>query len=216
MRTEPGAPAGRRYGAKTSDERRAQRRERLVGAGLEAFGTDGFRGTAIERLCTLAGVSTRSFYEEFPGGREALLLALHDELNARALEAVTEAVAGEAPDDLAARVQAGVAAYFAVMTADRRLARIAVVETVGVSATAEAHRRAAIDRFAQVLTIEAERLAVAGAIPRRDVSFTVHAAIGALTGLITGWASEESWQDRVPRVVEEGVRSIVVLLSDPR
>ena len=48
-----------------------------------------------------AGVSTRNFYEHF-ASREELLIALHDDLNARALEAVARAVAATDPDDLAA------------------------------------------------------------------------------------------------------------------
>ena len=36
-----------------------------------------------------AGISTRNFYEEF-ANRETLLIALHDELNAKALAAVVE------------------------------------------------------------------------------------------------------------------------------
>src|SRR5919198_3030469 len=64
----------RRYRGRLPGERRAERRRRLLDAGLELFGTVGYRGTSIERLCAQAGVTTRHFYQEFPG-REALLAA---------------------------------------------------------------------------------------------------------------------------------------------
>src|SRR5581483_8896362 len=71
----------RRYASKTLDERREERRARLLAAGLDLFAANGFAGTTIEALCAAAGVSTRNFYEEF-GSREALVVALHDDVNA--------------------------------------------------------------------------------------------------------------------------------------
>jgi AcrR family transcriptional regulator len=206
---------GRLYGAKTAVERRAERRERLLAAGLEAFGTGGFGSASIEQLCAAAGTSTRSFYEEF-ATREDLLIALHDELNARALEAVVGAIAEVDPDDLAARARAGVSAYFEVMTSDRRWARIALVETVGRSAAAEEHRRTAIDRFAQLLQAEAERLAAAGVIPRRNFELTAVGLTGAINGLISIWTADGSWDSKLPRVIDEAVQMIVLVLTGER
>ncbi|MGZ6827110.1 MAG: TetR/AcrR family transcriptional regulator, partial [Mycobacteriales bacterium] len=72
------ADAGRVYGGRSEEERRADRRARLVAAGLELFGTEGWAGATIERLCAGAGVATRSFYEEF-SSREALLRAVYED-----------------------------------------------------------------------------------------------------------------------------------------
>ncbi len=199
----------RRYGAKTATERRAERRTRLIAAAVEAFGTSGYRGTSIEQLCSAAGISTRNFYEEF-ANRELLLIELHDQLNARALEAVVAAIAQVDPDDFPGRAHAGAHAYFRVMTADRRWARIALVESVGVSPEAEAHRRAAIDRFAAVLQLETARLAEAGLLPRRDYRLTSVAIVGAINGLINTWSADADWGDHVHEVADEAARIIVV------
>jgi AcrR family transcriptional regulator len=205
------AGGGRRYGDKTTSERRAERRLRLLEAALDAFGSDGYRSTSIEQLCAAAGISTRNFYEEFPG-REPLLLALHDDLNLRALTAVRHALDEINPDDLPARARAGVTAYFDVMTSDRRWARIALVESVGVSPTAEAHRRAAIERFAELLRAEATHLAKSGAIPQRDYTLTSIALVGAINGLVNTWTAEGDWRTRVDQVVEEATRLILLAL----
>lgn len=213
--SKPAAPApGRRYRDQLPDERRAARRAKLLEAALQAFGTHGYRSTTIEQLCATAGISTRNFYEEFPK-REDLLLALHDDLNARALEAVVEAIAPVDADDLAARARAGVSAYFGVITSDRRWARIALVESVGVSPRAEAHRRAAIDRFAGVLRLEAERLAGVGKVPKRDFWLTSVAVVGAINGLVNTWTADESWSSRVEAVVDEATRLIVAAITAP-
>ena len=201
--------SSRRYRRQTLAERRATRRAKLIDAAVQAFGTKGFRATPIEELCAAAGVSTRNFYEEFPG-REALLIALHDELNQRALAAVTRAVAESDPDDIEARARAGTLAYFRVMTEDRRWARIALVESVGVSATAERHRRRAIDRFAQLLLAEANRAADAGLIAKRDYSLTSVALVGAINGLINTWTADRGWEARIEQIAAEGARLITL------
>lgn len=203
------------YGNESATERRDKRRARLLDAALDAFGTaDGYRGASIEALCTAAAISTRNFYEEF-ASREELLIALHDDLNGRALLAVVEAIAEIDPTDLDARALAGVRAYFEIMTSDRRWARIALVESVGVSPAAEAHRREAIDRFADLLCLEATRLAAEGLLPARDYGLTSVALAGAINGLINTWIAEPDWEARVEQVVAEAVRLIVVAMRNP-
>ncbi|WP_354700366.1 hypothetical protein DSM112329_00637 [Paraconexibacter sp. AEG42_29] len=214
-RTPPtDAEPGRRYGDRTAAERSEDRRGRLVAAALEAFGTTGYGQTSIEQLCAQARVSTRNFYELF-AGREALLLALHDDLNARALTAVAEAVAAVDPDDLPGRAGAGVRAYFTVVTSDRRWARIAIVESVGVSQTTERHRREAIQRFADLLQLEFTRLAEAGLIPARDFRLTAIALVGAINGLVNTWAGDSAWDDSLDDVVAVATELIVTAATRP-
>ena len=205
---------GRRYGDKTAAERHDGRRARLVEAALDAFHEDGYAGTSIEQLCTRAGVSTRNFYEHF-GGREQLLIALHDDLNARALEAVALAVAAADPDDVRARALAGVGAYFEVITTDPRWARIAVIESVGVSPTAEQHRQEAIGRFANLIDLELSRLAAGGILPRRDFRLTATALVGAILGLVNTWTATPDWADQVDAVVLEAAELIAAAASRP-
>lgn len=184
----------------------------MLAAGLELFGTGGHRATTIEALCAAARVSTRNFYEEF-GSREALVIALHDDLNARALAAVAASLAGTELDDVQGRVRAASTAYFEVMTVDRRWARIALVESVGIGPEAEAHRRAAIDRFVALIEAEAERLARAGLIGARDYHLTAVALAGAINGLINTWSADEDWEDAVPRLIDEATRLIVLAMT---
>ena len=202
---------GRRYRSQSVQERRAGRRARLIEAGIEAFGTAGYRATTIEELCTAAGVSTRNFYEEFPT-REALLIWLHDDLNERAYEAVIEALVDVDPDDLYARATAAMAAYLEVMTADRRWTRIALVESVGASPEAEAHRREAIDRFVTLLKLESQRLMTSGLIPPRDYDLRAIGVAGAINSLVMTLADDES-STQLNAVADEAAAVIVRAIS---
>jgi AcrR family transcriptional regulator len=202
---------GRPYRRQSPSERRAARRAKLIDAAVEAFGTNGFRATSIEELCAAAGISTRNFYEEFRG-REELLITLHDELNQRAFDAVVQALTDVDPGDLDQLARAGTRAYFEVMTGDRRWARIALVESVGVSPTAEQHRQTAIDRFAQLLLAEANRLADEGLVPKRDYRLTAIALVGAVNGLVNTWTADNGWEAQMDDVAAEAARLITLAI----
>jgi AcrR family transcriptional regulator len=149
-------------------ERRADRRARLLAAGLELFGTDGFARTTIPMLCSAAGVAARHFYEDF-ASREALLKEIYNDIAAGAVEAV-RAVLHDPQIAGAARIRRANEAYFTELTSDPRRARIYALEAVGVSAELEQHRRATRERFIALIRppqehviapLEAELLSVA-------------------------------------------------------
>ena len=210
---------GRVYGGRTAEGRDAERRSRLMAAGLEAFGTAGFQGTTIEQLCTAAGVATRSFYELF-ASREALLIALHDDINARALDAIVGALAAIDVDDVRARATAAFTAYLDVVTTDPRWVRITLRETVGATAATHAARRAALGRFADFLHAELDRLAATGAIPKRDHTLTAVAVVGGLTALVESLLPPDEHpralrRAALDRVRQEGVRLILAATIEP-
>jgi AcrR family transcriptional regulator len=206
------ARPGRQYAAQSAEERHQARRARLLDAALELFGTRGYSDTAIGQLCAAASVSTRSFYELFES-REALLIALHDAINADALAAVGAALADLDPDDLPARARAGVAAYLRTMTGDPRRARVALTESVGVSREAEAHRQQAIGRFAEVIRLEGERLAAAGVVPARDFRLVSVALVGAINGLVNTWTADPDWDAHSEAVVDVAAELIVAAVG---
>ena len=67
--------AARPYGGLAMEERVAARRARFIEAGVELFGTQGFRGATVRGVCAAAGLTDRYFYESFPT-LEALLAAV--------------------------------------------------------------------------------------------------------------------------------------------
>ena len=73
------AAESRPYGGVSSEERTARRREQLLDAGLELFGTRGYAASSIRELCLAASLNRRYFYESF-STREELLRAVYDEI----------------------------------------------------------------------------------------------------------------------------------------
>jgi AcrR family transcriptional regulator len=133
----PATPVRRNFRGVTPEQREAQRRARLVEAGLEAFGTRGFHGVGVRDVCTIAKLTERYFYESFEN-REALFLAVYQEAARRIRVAVAEAHARAEPsiNDLA---RSGLEATLSSFRDDPRLARILLLEVFAVgSAVGEA------------------------------------------------------------------------------
>jgi AcrR family transcriptional regulator len=178
-----GAPARRRpYRGEPPEVRDRRRRRALLDAALEQFGTEGYRGASVEGLCRAAGVSTRNFYALFES-REALFLALYDELTAGVLQAVVEAVeaARERPATI---VRAGLEAAIRAYVDRPRVARVVLIEVHGISPEVERHRREAIDAVAGVVAGELERLARAAGAPSRHPRLLAIGLVGAVVELL--------------------------------
>jgi AcrR family transcriptional regulator len=207
-------PAPRRsYGGRSAQERRAERRERLLAAGLELFGTRGYAATSIERLCATASVSTRNFYEEFTG-REELLTALHTSINERAAEALATAYAGAAGDGLGTRVERAVRAFVTVTASDPRWARIAFVEVIGVSAGLEQHRFRWRGQWEDALTTMAREAVERGEAIDRDYRLTMIAIIGAVNNLVHHWSARD--QDiPLDDIIDELTHLILAAVTTP-
>jgi AcrR family transcriptional regulator len=183
-----------RYGGRSAEERRAERRERMLAAGLELYGTQGYAAATVERLCELAGLSTRQFYEEYDH-RNQVLLDLYDEVNDRAAMAVTEVAMqalGDGLDfDVQELIRRSLAAYLKVTVDDQRWAQVVYVTIVGVSPQIEQHRRERRHAWAVMLSQLAEAGAERGRIPRRDFHLTMTAFVGAVHGLVLDWCQSD-------------------------
>jgi AcrR family transcriptional regulator len=199
-----GTVARRTYAGRSAADRRAERRERLLDAGLELFGTAGYAAASIEKLCTHAGVSTRNFYEEF-ASREDLLMALHDRIIEQAFQAVLGALSDGDEAPLRERFQMAVRAFITTTASDPRWARLSYVEIIGVSNTVEKHRIAWRERWASFLVAEANRAVSRGEAPPRSFQLAAIALIGAVNELVHHW-SISGGQGSLDDVIAEVVR----------
>jgi AcrR family transcriptional regulator len=206
---DPEKLAERRYRGRLPDERRAERRRRLLDAGLELFGTVGYHGTSIERLCAQAGVTARHFYQEFPG-REALLEVLCQEIIADVSQAVLDALAGAQGQPPRNRTRAALAAFVHGMLDDPRRARVVHVEMTGVSPELERTRRAVLQGFASITQAEIERQADAGLIARRDYRLAALLAVGGTRELVMEWVSGER-RPPLEELIEELTRIFMAI-----
>lgn len=196
----------RRYGGLSADERRAARRERLLTAAFESFGTGGYAVSTIEGLCADAGVTARHFYEEFDS-RESLLRTTADRIVERVNEAIRDAIA-EPADTPVERIERAVRAFLEAVLLDPRNARILCVESVGVSPAMERRRREVIRGFAA--TVARAVWLVRPDIPEDDSRIETAAmlVVGGANEVVVEWLHRE---DR--RGLDELARDFVSLFT---
>ena len=181
----PAARGGpRRYRGLSVAERHAQRRERLLEAGLELFGTDGYAGSSIRSVSAAASLNSRYFYESF-SSREDLLFHVYQRAVTEVAAAVIEATAQA--DTVESQAREGLRAAWRVLTEDRRRARVIVLEVVGVSERLERVRRENRHAFADILVRNAMSIAGEGLQLRMDPVLTARALIGAGMEVLIDW-----------------------------
>lgn len=173
------------YGGQSHDVRTAERRRAFLDAGIQVFGMQGYRAATVRMICAEAGLTDRYFYESFDDS-EALLRAVYVELSNRLKAAAMDAVAQAGPS-LEARADAGLEAFLQFMR-DPRVARIMLMEVLGVSQAVTALYLSSSAEFAELLlgTADAFMPGLAGA--REDRRALGSALVGALVYTAGGWA----------------------------
>lgn len=153
---EPTTDSARTWRGQTIEERQAGRRERLIEAGIELFGTRGYANTPVKAICEEAGLTERYFYEAFDD-REDLLDEIFTQLLAACRKATLDAIEGS-NDDLETSMRAGLTAFAHELTRDPRRARIQEIEVVGASPELERKRRDSIHAFAGIVADRTRKL----------------------------------------------------------
>lgn len=104
---------------------RVNQRQRILLAALDVFAERGYEAATIKDIIRKARVSRATFYEVFVG-KEACMVALHEEILRWLSEQVTPAIAEAA--EWSAQVRVGAGLTVDLLAADPRLAFVCAVE----------------------------------------------------------------------------------------
>jgi AcrR family transcriptional regulator len=181
---EPAAPPTRPYRGISAEDRRAARRGRLLEAGLELLGTEGYAGTTVRGVCAEAKLTPRYFYESFED-LDALLLSVFDELIGETIDAILAAVEA-APHDAYEKSRAAIETFVRTLTDDPRRARVAFVEALG----SEALMRRRLDTMrlcSELLAAQARDFYEAPGDGDAVVDLTSAVLVGGMAELLIRW-----------------------------
>lgn len=189
--TDPAQPAGgatpgRPYRGENKASRISRRRASLLEAGLEVFGTKGYRATSVKELCGQVGLTERYFYESF-ANREALLAAVFDMLAAD-LDAALRTALERRRGDASTRVEAVVTTFFDFMREDPRRARVMLLEILGVNPDVDRRYQAAVRDLARLMEhpslslLPAARGSAAAGVRVMSIGL-----VGAMVQIATQW-----------------------------
>lgn len=195
---------GRRYRGVSNETRMAERRLKLIEAGIRVFGSSGYHAATVKGLCQEAGLTERYFYESFSNA-EALFTAcyLHitDGLRTR-LQGVLLSMDDE---DMEETTRTGLTVFFNQFKESPEAARILLVEVLTVNKSLEELSLKTLYSFVEMLEMLARPL-----IEERDkqgrIDSTLLASglVGSVLYMAARW-SLDGCQKPVENVVDNAM-----------
>ena len=159
----------------SADDRRIDRRNRLVGAAFEIAGTEGAAALGVGRVCLAAGLTKRYFYESF-----ASLSELQSAVVDHAIAAMSERVDPFRPAEPGGPPHAWLEAFVGALVDDESLARVLLAETHGGPLSPFRH---------QIIDVAIAGMAPPGSDPQADLRarLVAYAQVGTLSELCLAW-----------------------------
>ena len=139
--------AGRVYGGVTGEQRIAERRRKLIEAGMNLFGSADSGLVRVKDVVTEAGLTERYFYESF-SDLDALFDAVLEQANETVERAVNAAVVN-APDDNISRMSIVMRTTTDTLARDPRMIRVIFIEALGKGGRVGARRNELLLRAAE-------------------------------------------------------------------
>ncbi len=197
-------PPTRSYRGLSQDERRAERRARLIAAAIAVYGERGYHQATVKAVCEAAGLTERYFYESFANS-EALLIDSFNAVTYSVLGEITQA-AKEAGRARTARSRAMLHAYFAALQREPQSARVFLVEIRGVSRAVDQ----AFDTALRAIGKEVARIvAPPGAA---DDELLQAGVVGGVIHIALRWI-EDGYQPDIESAVDTALKLGTVLAS---
>jgi AcrR family transcriptional regulator len=151
-------------------------RARLLGAAARIVGEQGYDNMSVARIVSGAGVSRRTFYEQFEG-REDCFLALFDAALARVRTLVVDAVTGY--DSWSESVRAGLSALLEILDEEPGLAPLLVVDALGAGPRVLERRARTLNELGRIIDRGRHESGMVQVPP-----LTAEGVVGAIFGVI--------------------------------
>lgn len=123
---------GRRYRGVSNEARKAERRMKLIEAGIKIFGSTGYHAATVKGLCQEAGLTERYFYESFTNA-EALFTACYLHITDTLRNRLQNVLLSMEDDDLERATVTGLTVFFNQFKESPEAARILLVEVLTVN-----------------------------------------------------------------------------------
>lgn len=182
------APLKRRYGGVSPEDRQQLRREKLIKAGIDVFGTQGYHATTVRDICTSAKLTERYFYESFKSMAElfaAVYADLIQQLKQRALAALSTV-----PLDPTLMAEVALKAFYEFIREEPHLARIALVDAVSISGDMQRLGQDSAKEYAALVRSFIALLYREEDIVGINLDLLSAGLIGMNTHIATAWAKE--------------------------
>ncbi len=192
----------RRYRGASGDQRRAERRQQLLDAGLSTIGEVGYQACSVRSICAAAGLTERYFYESF-ANKEALLAEVY-QAQTNYLKTTMLAAFNHAERNSQAFAHAGLHAFFDTLHQNPAVARLLLFEILGVSDTIDRLYYEAMEEFAVLIRSLASSLGLADIVEMPDQDIIYAGLVGAVIQIARRWALT-GYKDSVDAVISSSL-----------
>ena len=179
--------AGRRYRGVSNEIRQAERRLKLIEAGIKVFGSSGYHAATVKGLCQEAGLTERYFYESFSNA-EALFTACYLHITDTLRERLQQVLLGMEDDNLEQATRTGLGVFFNQFKESPQAARILLVEVLTVNRHLEELSLKTLYSFVEMLETLAKPLIEQrkdGGVSGLDSTLLASGLVGSLVSSIT-------------------------------
>ncbi|MEV0948675.1 TetR/AcrR family transcriptional regulator [Rhodococcus sp. NPDC049939] len=201
---------GRTYRGAGPQQRREERRARLVDAAVEVFGTSGYRSATVDKICAAAGLTKRYFYESFDGS-EALLLAAYASVTDRLRESILRGADGGV--DLDEKIRGALASFFETVADDPRISRIAFQEVLGVGPEVDDAYRSCTGSFVDAVLIVIDPEIDRTAVSDLHLRTLATGLVGAVLLIAQQWVLSDNHQP-IESVIAGAHTIVMAVLSE--
>jgi AcrR family transcriptional regulator len=197
--------AARPYRGLSQEERRTERRHRLIAAAIDVYGERGYRQTSVKAVCDAAGLTERYFYESF-GNSEELLIACYNAVTYGLFKEIAN-VAKAVDGDRFSRSRAMLHAYFTALRREPRSARVFLVEIRGVSQAVDDSFNAALHGIAQ----QVRQIFTPDRVQTNEL--LVLGIIGGISQIALHW-TQQNYRPSIDDVIEASMQLGSALLAN--
>ena len=180
----------RQFKGLSLSERKQMRREKLIEAGIETYGTHGFFAVTVKDICNEAKLTERYFYESFKKSEQlfqTIFLKLIDELQHNVMQAIMQA-----SSDPHKMIDAGLRALLTTLKDNPRMARIIYIDAMLVQ---ELHNQATIHetmtRFDRMIQAFVMLMMPHLDRPNREISLVATGLNGYVTQIAIRWVMSD-------------------------
>jgi TetR/AcrR family transcriptional regulator, fatty acid metabolism regulator protein len=182
-------------------------RTRILEAAVQVFAQKGYHETRVDDIVAESKTSKGSVYFYFPS-KQDIFLGLIDTFSDLLVSRLSEAIQKDAHG--IEQVDTALHVCLKLFSQYRTLAKIALVQAVGLGAVFDERRRELNRRFAQIIQIRLDQAISAGSIPPLQTELAARIWVGALNEIVVNWiyTGEPDLESAIPEIKAFLLRSI--------
>jgi len=161
-----------------------QTRSRILDAAADVFADKGYHDARMDEIVAISHTSKGAVYHHFPS-KNYIFFALIDKFTKLLEDRLRAAI--EKEEHGLDRVDAALKICMQTFGQHRTLAKITLVQAVGLGETFEAKRREINDRFAGIIQEYLDQAIADGSIAAIDTEIAARAWMGALNEVVLRW-----------------------------